>query len=614
MSGMPPQLYANMPPWAQQAFGLLPNPNNPASSPAAMMGATRAPTSGEDKPNPLAVLSGGGMFGAPKGKYTSAGEQDAAKKMSDLWLQQAFEAPPFTPYWARGLAGVGGGYGTAMQGQRAAENERLRGEDVASAASAPSTEFNQRLMQSRDPGLQNSGIQGRQQAVQTEHAARVAAETEREKTRQIEEAIRAFRQGRNPSAETAPAPTQQPQAAPFPNTSGAQSVGEAFPGTFGGGIVSRPPQSDGRMNLGMGGGLQADPIATPAQATPSTAAGSFMQQGAGAAQAPPPAAPPPPQGQPNPNAAFADDLLRGSNRDRFSEDELVALGLRLRQPGAVMDILRDKGKLTETQTKDALYAERILRSETDLRGVVPIDQAGRFMKYDPTSSMYRFLPDWNVTNSKEWQQYSRAAREGIAAILRRDTGAAVTDVEWQWYFPMYYPQPGDSAEVVVQKQQARIAVARGLRNGSGQAFDQMFPQFNEQLRARLTQMGANMEPQGAQTQDTPQHGQQPQAAAPPSAPFNPNAPVGTQYVQPPGSKHNGEDVSGRTFVKRPDGKWEETTFTEDATAIAGRAGNALGGALVGGARGAADWMRNSPSLPAKGMRQLFQGGMSWPRG
>jgi len=197
----------------------------------------------------------------------------------------------------------------------------------------------------------------------------------------------------------------------------------------------------------------------------------------------------------NPNEDFIANLLPEDAHKAPSAAQKAATALILGEKGKAVDALNEKGeKLTEGQVKDASYAERMIRAEAGLREVVPTDKSGKFLKYDPTKNMYRFLPDWNVTNSNEWQQYSRNAREGIAAILRKDTGAAVTKEEWDWYFPMYYPQPGDSAEVVRDKQMARISVARGLRNGSGPAFDQMFPNFNAQLRERLLKSGADLTP------------------------------------------------------------------------------------------------------------------------
>lgn len=237
----------------------------------------------------------------------------------------------------------------------------------------------------------------------------------------------------------------------------------------------------------------------------------------------------------NPNDAFVEELLGGAGHKSPSQDEKAIIAMALGEKGKAVDALMEKGAdLKDHQTKDASFAERMLRAEAGLREVVPTDKSGKFLKYDPTSSIYKFLPDWNVTNSQEWQQYSRNAREGIAAILRKDTGAAVTKEEWDWYFPMYYPQPGDSAEVVADKQRARISVARGLRAASGPAFEQMFPRFNEQLRQRLTAAGANLTP--------------PAAAAQPGA--NPGAT--TQYSQIKRNPKTGE-LAGYNSAT---GKWE----------------------------------------------------------
>lgn len=148
--------------------------------------------------------------------------------------------------------------------------------------------------------------------------------------------------------------------------------------------------------------------------------------------------------------------------------------------------------LTEHESKDALLSERLIRSEADM---AKLAASG----YDPTHWSKNYWPDspsWknaytaNLANSKEWQQYQRGAREGIAAILRKDTGAAVTDEEWEWYFPMFYPQPGDGPEVTGQKKAAREAAAQGLRGSSGRAFDRMFPGYDNRAPPGTKPQGA----------------------------------------------------------------------------------------------------------------------------
>jgi hypothetical protein len=214
------------------------------------------------------------------------------------------------------------------------------------------------------------------------------------------------------------------------------------------------------------------------------------------------AAPSVPSVDPNSSdSAFVDALTEAPPKQGVEANKRAAIALAMGETGPFFKALEDKAKPTEQQTKDASFAERMLRAEMDLRQVSPINEKGEFTKYNPSRAANAYAPDspswsnlWsaNLINSKEWQQYQRAAREGIAAILRKDTGAAVTDAEWEWYFPMYYPQPGDSPQVTLDKQRARIAVAKGLRGGSGPAFDRMFPNFNEQLRARLQSQGANL--------------------------------------------------------------------------------------------------------------------------
>lgn len=136
--------------------------------------------------------------------------------------------------------------------------------------------------------------------------------------------------------------------------------------------------------------------------------------------------------------------------------------------------------LKDHETKDAMWAERLERSNAIISNVAGTDGSGKPSPgmYDPARPGNRFWPDNGVmgmVNSSSWQQYQQAAREGIAAILRKDTGAAVTQSEWDLYFPMLYPQPGDSPAVVAQKAEARKQTAAALKAASGQAYDRMFP-------------------------------------------------------------------------------------------------------------------------------------------
>ena len=176
-------------------------------------------------------------------------------------------------------------------------------------------------------------------------------------------------------------------------------------------------------------------------------------------------------------------------------------------------------KLTEGESKDALFAERLLRSNASVDKLMDIDENGKIRGYDPTKNINAYVPDSglvaNLVNSDNWKNYQQAAREGLASILRKDTGAAVTPEEFKLYFPTYYPQPGDDPETVLQKKLARERFGSGLRGASSRAFDRMYPNYEPSAPA----------PQGGNG-----------GVAKPTSPAQRDAlPPGTQYMAPDGS-------------------------------------------------------------------------------
>lgn len=196
--------------------------------------------------------------------------------------------------------------------------------------------------------------------------------------------------------------------------------------------------------------------------------------------------------------SFADELLGGIHKGP-SVEQKAATAIALGSKDKAIDILNEKGKLTEGQTKDAQWAERMIRAEADINTVAPTDASGKFLKYDPASASNVAWPNDGILgqmgNSDEWKRYHRAGREALAVILRKDSGGAITPEEWSGYAPIYLPQPNDPPAVILEKRRARVAIARGLRSGSGEAFDKMFPKFNDMMRQRLTSMGADVSPQ-----------------------------------------------------------------------------------------------------------------------
>jgi type II secretory pathway pseudopilin PulG len=115
--------------------------------------------------------------------------------------------------------------------------------------------------------------------------------------------------------------------------------------------------------------------------------------------------------------------------------------------------------LTEGQSKDTVYS---IKGE----GALPVlSQHGKALT-DFSQSVAGNIPMiGNYMKSPEYQQAEQAGAEFLAAILRKDTGAAVTQQEFDIYGAMYLPRPGDSPQVLQQKEVARIRALEAIRAG-----------------------------------------------------------------------------------------------------------------------------------------------------
>lgn len=72
------------------------------------------------------------------------------------------------------------------------------------------------------------------------------------------------------------------------------------------------------------------------------------------------------------------------------------------------------------------------------------------------------------------RQFVQASKEFLAAILRKDTGAAVTDAEFAQYSDIYIPRPEDSPQVLWRKAQARDTALRRLYGAGRKAYDEEY--------------------------------------------------------------------------------------------------------------------------------------------
>ncbi|QNQ62520.1 hypothetical protein IB024_01815 [Brucella sp. 6810] len=115
--------------------------------------------------------------------------------------------------------------------------------------------------------------------------------------------------------------------------------------------------------------------------------------------------------------------------------------------------------LTEGQSKDAVFATRA-------EGALPlIDQYGTALTGVVGNTAGQLPGVGNYLKPEEFQKAEQAGKEFLQAILRKDTGAAITPDETAEYGSVYLPRPGDTPAVLKQKALSRTRALEALKAG-----------------------------------------------------------------------------------------------------------------------------------------------------
>ena len=72
--------------------------------------------------------------------------------------------------------------------------------------------------------------------------------------------------------------------------------------------------------------------------------------------------------------------------------------------------------------------------------------------------------------SPEQQLYKQAADDWIRAKLRKESGAVIGEEEMSREYETYFPQPGDTPDVIKQKEQARSTATQAMIKNAGAVF------------------------------------------------------------------------------------------------------------------------------------------------
>ncbi|MGJ0636856.1 phage DNA ejection protein [Xenorhabdus bovienii] len=144
----------------------------------------------------------------------------------------------------------------------------------------------------------------------------------------------------------------------------------------------------------------------------------------------------------------------------------------MRKPLSVREADGILQKASEGSKSAAGFAMRI---EDGLSGM---DQLMKSSQISPQRAAFisARLGDGMIANtalSPSEQAYLLHARDTVNAILRKDTGAAITDAETKEYSRLYLPQPGESNKALDVKNKKLEARFKTFRGESGLAYEAM---------------------------------------------------------------------------------------------------------------------------------------------
>lgn len=170
-------------------------------------------------------------------------------------------------------------------------------------------------------------------------------------------------------------------------------------------------------------------------------------------------------------------MLQGGKNDGLAIEATPDGGVRVVQGAAAGNV-----KFTEGQSKDNVYSTR---ARGALEAFEPVANA-LVNRGERIAGAVPFGLGREV-QSDEFQVAEQAGTEFLQAVLRKDTGAAITEQEQRMYGETYLPQPGDGPAVLEAKRQARLRAINAIESGMSPA--QILAQGKALLRTEQEAMG-----------------------------------------------------------------------------------------------------------------------------
>jgi len=115
--------------------------------------------------------------------------------------------------------------------------------------------------------------------------------------------------------------------------------------------------------------------------------------------------------------------------------------------------------LTDAQAKAALFGTRMQQANVIFD---QLEKGGTTTSVPGSRAGLGIGPIINAISPENQQRLDQAKRDFINAVLRRESGAVISDSEFANAEKQYFPQIGDSAGVIAQKKKNREVAQRGV--------------------------------------------------------------------------------------------------------------------------------------------------------
>lgn len=236
----------------------------------------------------------------------------------------------------------------------------------------------------------------------------------------------------------------------------------------------------------------------------------------------------------------------------LTPQEVADLGLpegtiaQRRRDGSLSVVSRGGERYTEGQRNAAYFYRRLSGARDELAGL-----AARGINR-PSPAILAFGEGRIRENalSPSDRQWLQAARNWLAPILRKDTGAAITPPEVVFYMGEYLASPTDDPTTIAQKARARARAEDALRGLAGGAYQELFPEAaRSERRGRGNGTGLPFDPSPAQSRTRQSLIQQ---GASPSAPLG--SARNPRYLNPQDPASGWSNARSGDYVVRPDGR------------------------------------------------------------